>query len=78
MYSIFIKFRNDSLKEFEMLSGHSDEGYAVIDSIKVQFTLSRTETDENLEYEKLYYKKEDLEAFSYYYETLYLTIKSVR
>jgi len=75
MYVIFVKFKNDSLIEFEMFSGHSDEGYAIADSIKVQFTLSRSEIDENLEYEELFYTKENLEAFSYYYETLYLKIE---
>ena len=58
-----------------MFSGHSDEGHTIADSIKVQFTLSRSEIDENLEYEKLIYTKENLEAFSYYYETLYLKIE---
>lgn len=74
MYVIFVKFKNDSLKEFEMLSGHSDEGYAIADSILAQFVLSKKELDKDLEYDKLYYRKDNLEAFSYYYETLYLTI----
>lgn len=73
MYVIFVKFKNDSLKEFELLSGHSDEGYAIADSILAQFILSKKETDKDLEYDKLYYK-DNLEAFSYYYETLHLTI----
>ena len=75
MYVIFVKFKNDSLTEFEMFSGHSDEGYAIADSILAQFVLSKKELDKDLEYDKLYYTKENLEAFSYYYETLYLKIE---
>lgn len=77
MYVIFLKFKDYSLKELEMFSGHSDEGYAIADSILNQFTLLKKEPDDNLEFEKLFYSKGNLEATSYYYETLNLTIKSI-
>lgn len=75
VFVIFLKFKNNILKEFEMICGHTQEGYDMIELIKSQFIFYKKEMDKELEYEKLYYKKNDLVAFYSYYETAILKIK---
>ncbi|MBZ0201619.1 MAG: hypothetical protein K8I03_01230, partial [Ignavibacteria bacterium] len=78
VFAIFLKFKESSLKEIEMVSGHTQEGYGIVESLTDQFSFNRKEIDKDLEYEILYYKKNNLEAIKYYYETAVIRIKYIK
>lgn len=73
-YWIVAKFRNSALKCMEFHSGGTDEFNNIIKDVLAQFTFEKKETNEELEFDKFYYKKGELYAEHKEFEVIYLNI----